>query len=206
MSEKLCIEVMFHLSGYRDFKTFYENGICTKYKGYFKNLPCYARFVQQKGKLLLPLSVLLQCLKGSNTGTYIIDSTSLAICHNRRIHHHKVFKGIAARGKTSMGWFYGLKLHVVINNKGEIMAVKFTAGNVNDRCVLEEVTQHLKGKIFGDKGYISKDLFFKLWNRGLHLITGIRKNMKNHLMPLLDKLMLRGRFIVESVFHIARAL
>lgn len=200
----LCIEVMFHLSGFRDFKTFYEYGICGKYIRYFKNLPCYARFVQQKGKLLLPLSMLLQSLKGEKTGIYIVDSTSLKVCHNRRINNHKVFKNIAARGKTSMGWFYGLKLHIAINHKGEVMAIKFTAGNVNDRCALDGITKDLKGKAFGDKGYISKELFSKLWNRGLQLITGIKRNMKNHLIPLLDKIMLRGRFIVESVFHILK--
>lgn len=204
LSEMLCIEIMFHLSGFRDFKTFYEYGICGKYKQYFKNLPCYARFVQLKSKLLLPLSLLIQSIKGEKTGVYIVDSTSLQVCHNRRINQHRVFKGLAERGKSSMGWFYGFKLHVVINNKGEIMAVKFTTGNINDRCVLEEITKELKGKIFGDKGYISKELFSKLWNRGLQLITGIRRNMKNYLLPQIDKIMLRGRFIVESVFHIMK--
>lgn len=204
ISEMLCIEVMFHLSGFRDFKTFYEYGICGKYRSYFSDLPCYARFVQLKGKLLLPLSILLQSLKGEKTGIYIVDSTSLKVCHNRRINNHKVFQNIAARGKTSMGWFYGLKLHIAINHKGEIMAVRFTAGNVNDRSVLDEITKNLKGKLFADKGYISKEHFARLWKRGLQLITGIRKNMKNYLMPLLDKIMLRGRFIIESVFHILK--
>ena len=204
LSEMLCIEVLFHLSGFRDFKTFYEYGIGAKYKSYFKDLPCYKRFVYLKGKLLLPLSILLQSIKGEKTGIYIVDSTSLKVCHNRRITNHKVFKGIAARGKTSMGWFYGFKLHVAINNKGEIMAIKFTSGNVNDRLALDEITRNLKGKIFGDKGYISKELFSKLWNRGLQLITGIRRNMKNYLMPPIDKIMLRGRFIIESVFHIMK--
>lgn len=94
-----------------------------------------------KGKLLLPLSVLLQSLKGEKTGIYIADSTSLKVCHNRRINIHKVFKGVAAGGKASMGWFYGLKLHVSINNKGELMAIKFTAGSVSDRAVLEDITK-----------------------------------------------------------------
>jgi hypothetical protein len=181
ISEMLCIEVMFHLSGFRDFKTFYEYGICGKYKQYFKELPCYARFVQLKGKLLLPLSILLQSLKGEKTGTYIVDSTSLKVCHNRRINSNKVFKNIATRGKTSMGWFYGLKLHVSINHKGEIMAVRFTAGNVNDRNMLDDITRELKGKVFGDKGYISRELFSKLWQRGLQLITGVRRNTKSRI-------------------------
>jgi hypothetical protein len=204
LSEMLCIVVMFHLSGFRNFKLFYEYGIKGRYQGYFKNLPCYARFVQIQKKLFLPMSVLIQSLTGNKTGLYIADSTGLKVCHNMRINRHKVFKNLAARGKSTMGWFYGFKLHIIINNKGELMAVKLTKGNVDDRSVLFELTKHLKGKIFADKGYISKSLFSRLWNRGLHLITGIKRNMKNYLSPILDKLMLRGRFIVESVFNVMK--
>lgn len=204
LSEMLCIEIMFHLSGFKNFKLFYEYGIKGRYQGYFKHLPCYERFVQNKKKLFLPLSILLQSLSGEKTGIYIVDSTSLSVCHNMRIKRHKVFKDLAARGKTTMGWFYGFKLHVIINNKGELMGVKLTQGNVDDRVVVQELTKHLKGKLFGDRGYLSLDLFKSLWKRGLHLITGIRRNMKNYLMPMLDKLMLRGRFIVESVFNIMK--
>jgi IS5 family transposase len=110
-----------------------------------------------------------------------------------------VFKGLAARGKTSMGWFYGLKLHCVINPKGQIMALKITSGNTADSTVLDEMTKHLAGKLYADKGYIGQELFKRLWRRGLHLITGIRRNMKNYLMPLADKVMLRKRFAIETV-------
>jgi hypothetical protein len=204
LSEMMCVEVMFHLSGFRNFKTFYECEIKNRSTGYFKELPCYERFVQIKKKMFLPLSMLLQSLGGEKTGIYIADSTSLKVCHNRRINRHRVFKGLAQRGKSTMGWFYGFKLHVIINNKGEIMAIKVTSGNTDDRSVLDEITKHLQGKVFGDKGYISKSLVAKLWQRGLHLITGIKRNMKNYLMPVIDKLMLRGRFIVESVFNIMK--
>jgi hypothetical protein len=110
-----------------------------------------------------------------------------------------VFDGLAARGKTSVGWFYGLKLHFVINHKGQIMALRITLGNTADSTVLDEITQHLSGKIYADKGYIGRELFSTLWQRGLHLITGIRRNMRNYLMPLADKLMLRKRFVIETV-------
>ncbi len=99
-----------------------------------------------------------------------------------------------------MGWFFGFKLHIVINHKGELMAVKITPGNTDDRKPLDAMTEDLTGKLLADKGYISKDLFRKLWDRGLHLITGIRKNMRNHLIPLGDKLLHRKRFLVETVF------
>ena len=98
-----------------------------------------------------------------------------------------------------MGWFYGLKLHFVINHKGQIMALKITPGNTADSTVLDQMTKHLTGKLYADKGYISHELFKTLWQRGLHLITGIRRNMRNYLMPMADKIMLRKRFIIETV-------
>jgi len=198
-AEMLFIVVLFHLSPYKNFKTFYLYGIGVQYRDCFGDLPYYDRFISLMPRLFVPLMVLLHSLGGEETGVYFPDSTKLAVCHNRRIHRHKVFDGVAARGKTSMGWFYGLKLHFVINHKGQIMALKITPGNTADSAVLEEITQHLTGKLYADKGYISRAVFSKLWQRGLHLITGIRRNMKNHLMPLADKLMLRRRFVIETV-------
>ena len=140
-------------------------------------------------RLFVPLTVLLHGLSDEPTGVYFVDLTKLAVCHNRRIHRHQVFDGLAVRGKTSMGWFYGLKLHFVINHKGQIMALKITPGNTADSTVLDEMTRHLAGKLYADKGYIGRELFRKLWRRaGLHLITSIRRNMRNYLMPLADKL------------------
>ena len=99
-----------------------------------------------------------------------------------------------------MGWFFGFKLHIVINHKCEIMAIKITGGNVDDRKPLENMVRGLRGKLFADKGYIGKELFTKLWRGGLHLITGIRNTMKNYLMPWFDKMVLRKRFIIETLF------
>lgn len=99
-----------------------------------------------------------------------------------------------------MGWFYGLKLHMIINHKGEIMSIKITPGNVDDRKALKQMTRHLKGKCYADKGYVGKNIFTDLWKKGLHLITGIKKNMKNKLMPHIDKVLLRKRFLIETVF------
>ena len=124
----------------------------------------------------------------------------IPVCHNARINRNKVFDGLAAWRRSTVGWFFGLKLHLVINNKGEIVALKITPGNVDDRAPIETMTKNLTGKLFADKGYISKALFERLYRRGLRLIAGIRKNMKNHLMPLMDKLMLRKRFIIETLF------
>ena len=198
-AEMLFIVVLFHLSPLKHFKAFYLYGIGHQHRSCFGDLPHYDRFVSLMPRLFVPLMVLLHSLSGEQIGVYFADATKLAVCHNRRIDRHKVFNGLAARGKTSMGWFYGLKLHFVINHKGQIMALRITPGNTADSTVLDEITQHLKGKLYADKGYISRALFSQLWQRGLHLITGIRRNMRNYLMPLADKLLLRKRFVIETV-------
>jgi transposase len=200
LSEMLFIMVLFHVSPFKDFKHFYLHGVQGKYRELFGALPCYARFVQLMGRLLLPLAVLLHSLRGEATGIYFADSTSLRICHNRRISSNRVFAGLAKRGKTAMGWFYGFKLHIVINHKAELVAVKITPGNCDDRKPLPAMAKGLLGKLFADKGYISKVLFEQLWQDGLQLITGIRRTMRNYLMPWLDKILLRRRFLVETVF------
>ncbi len=198
-SEMLFIMVLFHLSPCKNFKAFYLYGIGQQHRACFGDLPHYDRLISLMPRLFALLMMLLHGVSGGQTGVYFADLTKLAVCHNRRTHRHKVFDGLAARGKTSMGWFYGLKLHFVINHKGQIMALKITPGNTADSTVLDEITLHLSGKIYADKGYIGRALFSKLWQRGLHLITGIRRNMRNYLMPLADKLMLRKRFVIETV-------
>jgi hypothetical protein len=198
-AEMLFIMVLFHLSPYKHFKVFYLYGIGCQHRACCGALPHYDRFVSLMPRLFVPLMVLLHSLSGEQTGLYFADSTKLAICHNRRIDRHKVCDGLAARGKTSMGWFYGLKLHFVINHKGQIMALKITPSNTADSTVLDELTRHLAGKLYADKGYIGRELFNTLWQRGLHLIPGIRRNMRNYLMPLTDKIMLRKRFVIETV-------
>jgi DDE family transposase len=198
-AEMLLIMVLFHLSPYKNFKTFYLYGVGHQHRACFGDLPHYDRFVSLMPRLFAPLMVLLHSVSGEPTGVYFADSTKLAVCHNRRIHRHRVFDGLAARGKTSMGWFYGLKLHFVVNHKGQVVALRITPGNTADSTVLDEVTRHLAGKLYADKGYIGHELFKRLWRRGLHLITSIRRNMRNHLMPLADKIMLRKRFLIETV-------
>ncbi len=200
LGESLFIMVLFHLSPFKDFKHYWIYGVEQKYRDCFGNLPSYGRFVSLMPRLMVPFCILLHCFSGEKTGVYFADSTKLAVCHNARINRNKVFKGLAKRGRSTMGWFFGFKLHLIINNKGEIMAVKITAGNVDDRKPFEAMIAGPEGKIFADKGYISKSLFQRLWQRGLHLVTGIRRNMKNYLLPILNKILLRRRFIIETLF------
>jgi hypothetical protein len=204
LSEMLTIMVIFHVSPCKVFKYFYIHYLPLAHKQDFPNLISYNRFVQLMPRLFVPFCILLQGLFGEETGIYIADPTALPVCHNKRINRNRVFKGIAMRGKTTMGWFYGLKLHMVINHKGSIMAVKITPGNIDERTILDEMTRHLKGNLFADKGFISGDLFKQLYQRGLKLITGIRSNMKNYLMDLGEKILLRKRFLIETIFDILK--
>ena len=88
-----------------------------------------------------------------------MDSTLIKVCHIKREKQNKVFKGLAQKGKSTIGWFYGFKLHLVINDKGELIVFKLTAGNVDGRTPVPNLVKDLIGKIVGDKGYISQKLF-----------------------------------------------
>jgi hypothetical protein len=201
VSEIITILLLFQQSHYRDFKTFYLNHVCCHLRREFPELLSYTRFVALIPSILIPLCAFLQSIKSASEGIAFIDSTPIAVCHPKRISSHKVFAGIADIGKTTKGWFYGFKLHLVINHRGEFCACRITAGNVNDRDPVPEITKELLGKLFADKGYIGQKLFDQLLDKGLQLITGIRKNMKNRLMSQWDKLMLRKRSLIESVNH-----
>jgi hypothetical protein len=200
VSEIMTIIIHFHQSHYRDFKAYYTDHVCQHLRREFPNLVSYERFVILMSSVLGPLSAYLKSLYGRCHGISFIDSTALLVCDNHRIHTHKVFAGLAERGKGSMGWFYGFKLHLVINDQGELLACQITPGNVDDREPVPALCRRLFGKLIADRGYISQPLFEQLLDTfGVQLITKLRKNMKNRLLPLIDKLLLRKRAIIESV-------
>ncbi len=199
LGEIMTILIYFHQSQYRNFKAVYLLHLCRHCRGEFPHRLSYTRFVALIPTTLMPMCIYLHTCRGEDTGIAFIDATSLVVCHNRRIHSHKVFKKVARRGKTSMGWFYGFKPHLVVNDRGELLAFRITPGHVDDRAPAPELTQGLTGKLIGDRGYISSPLFHILWERGLHLVTKIRKNMHNKLVPLVDQLLLRKRAIIETI-------
>jgi hypothetical protein len=133
------------------------------------------------------------------TGISFVDSTRITVCGNKRISRNQVFKEVAELGKSSLGWFFGFKLHLVVNDQGELLAFCLTPGNVDDREPVPDLVQGFFGKLFADKGYISQALFELLFEVGIQLVTGIRKNMKNRLVPLLDKLLARKRSLIETI-------
>ena len=201
-SEIITILILFHLKSYRNLKHFYLYYVKKHLTREFPDQVSYNRFVELEKKVVLPMVMFLKTsCAGKCTGITFIDSTRLPVCDNRRIHNHKVFDGIAERGKCTMGWFYGFKLHIIINDKGEILNFMITQGNVDDREPIStgNLLKEIFGKLFGDKGYISEKLTNALFVDGIHLITKIKKNMKNRMMKIEDKILLRKRALIESV-------
>ena len=201
-AEIMLIMILFHDSGYRCLKHFYLEKVCRHLRHLFPKVVSYNRFVELQVDVAIPLALFIKkVLLGKCTGISFMDSTTLKVCRNQRIHNHKVFKGLAERGKSSMGWFYGFKLHLACNEKGELLSFYLTKGNVDDRNPkhIKKMTEQLFGKLFADKGYLSKALWEMLFADGIQLFTKLRKNMKNHIMNMEDKILLRKRAIIETI-------
>ena len=194
--------ILFHSGGYRCFKHFYLEYVCKHLVHLFPRKVSYNRFVELEKEVLFPLAIFIKTvLIGRCTGISFVDSTPLRVCRNQRIHIHKTFEGLATRGKCSMGWFFGFKLHLIINYKGEILNFMFTSADVDDRQPLKQGSflNNIKGKLCADKGYIGQSLFDTLFVDGIQLITKIKNNMKNVLMNINDKILIRKRAVIETV-------
>jgi hypothetical protein len=198
-SEALTIMIHFHQSQYRNFKAYYQQHVTVYLRAEFPQLISYARFVQRMPRLLGWLCLYLFNRFGMCTGISFVDATFVAVCDNRRINQHKVFKGIATRGKGSTGWSFGFKLHVVVNEYGELLAIYLTAANRHELKALPKLVKRLFGKLFGDMAYLSQPVFEQLMQQGVQLITKLKSNMKNKLMVMTDKLLLRKRSIIETI-------
>ena len=201
-SEVITIMILFHFGSFKNMKHFYEYFVKQHLKSEFPQTVSYNRFVELMQSVILPRTIFLKtCCLGNCTGISFVDSTSVSVFKNKRIPRHKVFDGIAQRGKTTMGYFYGFKLHFIINDKGEILSFVITPGNVDDRESLKDkkFIEKIKGKLYADKGYISQKITEVLFVDGLHLITHIRNNMKNVLMEMKDKILLRKRSVIETI-------
>ena len=201
-SEIMTILICFHFNTYRNFKHYYLSYVKGYLKDAFPNAVSYNRFVELESRVAVQMALFLElfCF-GECTGISFIDSTCIPVCHNKRIKRNKVFKGYAVMGKSTMGWFYGFKLHLICNERGELINFMLTKGNVDDRdeTVFNRLTDNVLGKIYADKGYISETLFTRLYSNGIHLVTGLRSNMKNKLMSVYDKIMLRKRSVIETI-------
>jgi hypothetical protein len=202
MSEVVTLTVLFHLSGCRNFKHYYIGYVQTHLNKEFPKTVSYNRFVELMQSHLFPLTAYMKtCCLGKCTGISFIDSTPIRVCGKKRISRNKVFAGIATTGKSTMGWFHGFKLHIMINDKGELLDFVITQGNVDDRAPLktDNFLKNVFGSLYADKGYISKELVEMLFDQGTHLVTGIRSKMKNVLMTMRDKILLRKRSVIETI-------
>jgi hypothetical protein len=202
MSEKMTILIFYHQSGFRCFQYYYEQLVMVQLRSFFPKIVSYQHFVSMIGQCsqLLFMYAHYTCSLSRHTGIYFADSKKLPVCDNIRIPSNKVFSGVAGRGKSSTGWFYGLKLHLIINNLGEINNFVITPANFadNDKKVLDVLFDGVKGKCFADKGYLTK-FFEEFYEKGIQLIAKIRKNMKNTIMKFNDKCWSKKRAVIESV-------
>lgn len=202
LSEIMTIQIAFQMVGYRNFKTFYTGYVSKYWKKYFPTLLSYNRFVELMRDTLCPLTIFTQIKSGKKTGIYYIDSSCLPVCHLKRSRRNKTFDEVAQYGKTSVGWFFGLKIHLVVNDRCELIAFKITKGSQHDNTVAQKLLDGLQGLAFGDKGYLGKKIFEALYKAGVKLITRKRKNMKN-IAPLTEyeQQLLNQRGIIETIFN-----
>lgn len=201
-SEIMTILIVFHFGTFANFKHYYLHYIRVHLRQEFPKAVSYNRFVELEGRVFFKLVFFLKLYAfGRCTGISFVDSTMIPVCHNLRRHANKVFKGMATDGKGTMGWCHGFKLHFTCNDRGEIISFCLTGANVDDKDprVWNVLAKELYGRLFADRGYISSKLFERLFDDGVHLVTGIKANMKNKLMPLWDKIMLRKRYIIECI-------
>ncbi len=162
LSEILPILVNFHRQQYRNFKAYYCQHVCVYWRSAFPGRVSYQRFVAWMPSAPLPLCMYLKHWFSTCSGISFIDSSSLKVCHNRRIRRHKVFQSLADRGKTSVDWFFGFKLYLVINDWGELLNIQMTPGNTDDRKPVDGLLKDPYGKVFADRGYVSKALARRL--------------------------------------------
>lgn len=203
MSKVLCILILFQFSGLKCFKYFHLS-LVRDHKKEFPNILSYSRFIEVERHFLIPLVLFMKFHFADYSDISYVDSTPLKICHNKRIYSNKVFKNLAKRGKSTMGWFYGFKLHIATNEKGELLSIQTTKGNVDDRKVIPTLCKNIKGRLFGDKGYISQKLFEEMLEKGLRIVTALRTKMKPKIMVYGENELLKKRSVIESVFHILK--
>jgi len=200
LAELMTLVVLFHQIRYRQFKSFYLHHVCQHLRGEFPTLPSYSRCIELLPRCAMALYAFFETVKGKCSGLSIVDSTPLAVCDNLRIKRHRVFQGLAERGKSSTGWFFGFKLHAVINHRGELLSIRLTRGNGDDRKPVPDLVTGLFDPLYADKGYISKTLLQQLKEKGVTLITRVRRNMKPVEHSEFDNAILRKRSLIETVF------
>jgi len=206
-AEIITILLTFHTNTFRNFKHFYTFYVLKHMQDDFPSAPSYSRFVTLIKRIGVKLAFFLRMgLMGECTGISFVDSTCIPVCHMKRMGRNSVFRNIAEKGKSTMGWYFGFKLHLLCNERGDILDFVLTKANIDDRnpMVFKQFESNLFGKLYADRGYISQNLFETLWSKNIHIVTGLKSNMKNKLMDTFDKIMLRKRSIIETINDILK--
>ncbi len=208
LAELVSLAIFKSVSGHRNWKDFYQN-IKSYHKKDFPGLPVYENFLRAMNALslvaLLLLHGFMEFFKSitSKEDPKLTDSTKLEVCKIKREFTHKVAKRIARKAKSSMGWFYGFKLHIICNGLMQILNFRITSGNTDDRKGLEMIWDDIFGMIIADAGYLGEDWQKKAQNLGKHLLTGVRANMKKIMTETQHKL-LKLRQCAETVFSVLK--
>ena len=183
----------YHFDTYRNFKEYYQNCIRGWLRHEFPAAVSYNRFVELMPRVFLKMMLFMKLHAfGRCTGITFVDSTMIPVCHNVRRHFNKVFVGLAKNGKGTMGWRHGFKLNLLCNDSREVITFCLTGANVDDR-------DRRVWSVFADRGYIKQELFESLFSQGIGLVHGLKARMKNKLMPVWDKIMMRKRYIIECI-------
>lgn len=198
----LAFGIFRYATGVKDVKH-YHRKLLSSYSNELGRIPNYGNFNTLVNQATPYVIFLLQWIfyvnKSRQDGFYFMDSTPLKVCENKRIFDHKVCEDLAQRGKSSMGWFFGFKLHVVCDSLGRLVSLLITPGNTDDRKFVLKLLRGLKGLCIADAGYVSKKLMQELYEQGLLLLTDVRKSMKR-LMSETQHALLKQRQRIEGVF------
>lgn len=198
----MTILIFYHFGTYPNFKEYYLNCIQGQLKSYFPQAVSYNRFVELMPRVFYEL-MLFMCIYSFGRCSCItfVDSTMIPVCHNLRRHFNKVFVGLSKKERGTMEWCHGFRLYFTCKDSRESITFCLTAANVDDRDdrVWSVFIKHLYGKVFIYRGYIKQELFELLFDRGIHLVHGLKANMKNKLIPIWDKIMLRKRYVTECI-------
>jgi hypothetical protein len=203
LSEIMTILISFHLSDFKTLKAYYKF-LKIYHKKEFPNLCSYNRFFERQCETFYPFKVLFECISGECDGLSYIDATCLPVCHIKREKFCKMFKKIAKKSKSTMGWYYGFKMHLITNKYGHPISFEITQSTVDDRKVPDTIFAKIFGKLYGDRGYISEKFKDNLKRKGINLITALRINMKPKLITEEDNKNLKNRGIIESCFNVLK--
>ena len=206
ISEVVTLNIIRFYVRSADLKTFYKLAK-DRYSAEFPDLPNYENFLKATNKSFIAMILFLQFVlylgrQKCRSGIHFIDSTSLQICKNYNIYRNKVGSGLANRGRSTKGWFFGFKLHGVCNKEGFMEDIMFSPGSPNDKNFLETMSKKIKGTLVCDAGYLVKEeVFARVLKSVGRLFIATRKNMKR-VMTHEQCILFKERSRIETIWGV----